>query len=66
MAEFRSWLDQAEATNTWLVLVYHRIVPAGQGAGGQYDTNQAAFASQLDALQNSGLAAKPTTPRSMS
>ncbi|WP_327008631.1 polysaccharide deacetylase family protein [Dactylosporangium sp. NBC_01737] len=58
VAEFNSWLDQAEATNTWLVLVYHRIVPAGQGADGDYDTNQAAFASQLDALRDSGLTVK--------
>ncbi|MFC4045934.1 polysaccharide deacetylase family protein [Dactylosporangium siamense] len=57
-AEFQSWLDQAEATNTWLVLVYHRIVPTGASADGDYDTNQAAFEGQLNALRDSGLTVK--------
>ncbi|WP_327003223.1 polysaccharide deacetylase family protein [Dactylosporangium sp. NBC_01737] len=58
LAELQSWLNQAKATNTWLVLVYHRVVPSGQTDGGQYDTNQADFEQQLNALQNSGLTVK--------
>ncbi|MER7007407.1 polysaccharide deacetylase family protein [Dactylosporangium sp. NPDC000555] len=58
LAEVQSWLDQAKASNTWLVLVYHRIVPGGQTADGEHDAYQADFEQQLNAIRDSGLTIK--------
>jgi len=54
MAEYQSWLNQAAATNTWLVLVYHRVA----ADAGQFDSYPADFADQLQAIQTSGLTVK--------
>lgn len=54
LAEFQSWLDQARATNTWLILVYHRVANDAE----QFDTYKTDFAQQLQALQASGLTIK--------
>ncbi len=54
LAEYQSWLNHARATNTWLILVYHRVAPDA----GQFDSYPADFAAQLRALQNSGLTVK--------
>ncbi|HTE57277.1 MAG TPA: Ig-like domain-containing protein [Verrucomicrobiae bacterium] len=51
MAEFQSWITQAKATNTWLVLVYHRIANNPE----QFDTKIADFQAQLQAIQASGI-----------
>jgi peptidoglycan/xylan/chitin deacetylase (PgdA/CDA1 family) len=45
------WVAQAEATNTWLILVYHRIA----NDPGQYDNTIADFTSQLAAIKASGI-----------
>lgn len=50
ITEFNSWLSQAKANKSWLVLVYHQI-----GASGEYNTPSSSFASQLNAVQASGL-----------
>lgn len=54
LAEYQSWLDQAQATNTWLILVYHRVA----GDAGQFDTYPTDFTAQMNALNNSGLTVK--------
>lgn len=54
LAEFQSWLDHARATNTWLILVYHRVAPDA----GQFDSYPNDFAAQLQAIKNSGLTVK--------
>jgi len=51
LTEYQSWLDHAKATNTWLVLVYHRVADDP----GDYDTTKADFAAQMNALTASGL-----------
>ncbi len=53
LAEFQSWVDQAKATNTWLVLVYHQINP--DTASGTYNTYPADFNAQLNVIKNSGI-----------
>lgn len=54
LAEYQSWLDHAKATNTWLILLYHRVATDA----GQFDSYPADFAAQLQVLQNSGLTVK--------
>lgn len=54
LQEFQSWLDHAAATNTWLILVYHRVADDP----GPYDTHTATFAQQMAALSASGLTVK--------
>ena len=54
LAEFQGWLNHAKATNTWLVLVYHRVA----NDPGDYDTYQSDFAAQMQALANSGMTVK--------
>jgi peptidoglycan/xylan/chitin deacetylase (PgdA/CDA1 family) len=53
LAEFQSWVDQAKATNTWLVLVYHQVDP--DPAAGTYNTYPTDFNAQLNAIKNSGI-----------
>lgn len=54
LAEYQSWLDKAKETNTWLILVYHRVA----ADAGQFDTYPADFAAQLQAVHNSGITVK--------
>lgn len=54
--EFQSWLDAAEATNTWLVLVYHRVTSAPDIE--PFDTPENEFQAQMAALDASGLTVK--------
>jgi peptidoglycan/xylan/chitin deacetylase (PgdA/CDA1 family) len=54
LAQYQQWLDQAKATNTWLVLIYHRIGP-NDGTLEDFDTSDTEFAKQLKALKDSGL-----------
>ena len=51
LAEYQSWLDQAKATNTWLILVYHRIANDPE----EFDTKIADFQAQMQAVQASGI-----------
>jgi len=55
LQEYQSWLDYAKATNTWLVLVYHRVTPTNPGP---YDSFQTDFTNQMQALANSGITVK--------
>jgi len=57
LAQYQAWLDQAKATNTWLVLVYHRVPAAGQTAD-EFDTPYADFTPQMNALVASGITVK--------
>ncbi len=54
LAEVKSWIAQAQATNTWLVLVYHQIDPSA--AAGEYNTYPSDFDAQLAAIKASGVA----------
>jgi peptidoglycan/xylan/chitin deacetylase (PgdA/CDA1 family) len=54
LAQYQLWLNQAKATNTWLVLTYHRIGP-NDGTLEPFDTSSTEFAKQLSALKNSGI-----------
>jgi peptidoglycan/xylan/chitin deacetylase (PgdA/CDA1 family) len=46
------WVAQAQATHTWLVLVYHSIDPVDNG---DYSTTPAQLDSQLAAIKNSNI-----------
>jgi peptidoglycan/xylan/chitin deacetylase (PgdA/CDA1 family) len=54
IAEFQSWLNQAAATNTWLILVYHRVANDPT----TYETYISDFQQQMAALSASGLTVK--------
>jgi peptidoglycan/xylan/chitin deacetylase (PgdA/CDA1 family) len=56
LTEFQSWLDYAKATNTWLVLVYHRVTTEADIE--PFDTPTPAFVQQMAALNTSGLTVK--------
>ena len=58
LAEYQSWIDQAKATNTWLVLVYHRVPVTGATDVEEFDTPFADFTPQMDALVASGVTVK--------
>jgi peptidoglycan/xylan/chitin deacetylase (PgdA/CDA1 family) len=58
LAQYQSWLDQAKATNTWLVLVYHRVTPAGATDTGEFDTRVEDFVPQVDKVVASGITVK--------
>jgi peptidoglycan/xylan/chitin deacetylase (PgdA/CDA1 family) len=51
-AQFRSWVDAARATRTWLVLVYHSFEATPQKVD---DTTPQAFADQMAYLRSSGV-----------
>lgn len=55
LAEFQGWLDYAKATNTWLVLVYHRVTTSDLEP---FDTPTPDFQQQMAALNASGLTVK--------
>ena len=50
-----SWIAQAKATNTWLVLVYHKVSNTDVG---QFDSYTSDFAAQLKAISDSGITVK--------
>lgn len=58
LAQYQSWLDQAKATNTWLVLVYHRVAPTGATDVGEFDTRVQDFGPQMDKIVASGITVK--------
>jgi peptidoglycan/xylan/chitin deacetylase (PgdA/CDA1 family) len=51
--QITSWIQQAQANNTWLILVYHRVASSDIGP---YDTPVSAFPSHLAAIKASGIA----------
>jgi peptidoglycan/xylan/chitin deacetylase (PgdA/CDA1 family) len=60
-AQVAAWIAEAKADNTWLVLVYHRVVDtskagqAGYEAPGPYDTSTDVMKQHLDAIKASGI-----------
>ncbi len=52
LAQYQSWLDQAKADNTWLILVYHRITDNAPEA---FDTRIDPYKQQMAALNASGI-----------
>lgn len=52
--EFQGWLDHAAATNTWLVLLYHRVADDPT----IYDSYTIDFMEQMQALDSSDLIVK--------
>lgn len=51
-ADVQAWVNQAIATKTWLVLVYHEI---GTGAESQYSATTASLDAQLSVIKQSGV-----------
>ncbi|MFI5240397.1 MAG: polysaccharide deacetylase family protein [Candidatus Saccharimonadia bacterium] len=56
-AQISDWVAQAQATNTWLVLVYHSVDPntASPIDGGIYNITPSQLDSQLAAIKTSGI-----------
>ncbi len=61
VADVQSWIDEAKATNTWLVIVYHEVndTPvesiAGTTTDNQYWTPVADFSAQIAAIKASNV-----------
>ena len=55
LEQVKAWLDQAKATNTWLILVYHRVADSELDP---FDTYTKDFKLQMQALSQSGLTVK--------
>ena len=53
-AQVADWVAQAQATKTWLVLVYHSVDPTGAG-GSIYNVTPTQLDSQLAAVKSSGI-----------
>lgn len=53
-AQVGLWVNQAQAENAWLILVYHRVA----ADPGPYDTYTDVFDQQLAAIQSSGIVVK--------
>lgn len=53
-AQVRQWIEQAQADNTWLILVYHRVA----NDPGPYDSYTNVFAEQLEVMRHSGIEIK--------
>jgi hypothetical protein len=54
LAQVQGWIAQAQADNTWLILVYHRITDTPEA----FDTKIADFKQQMAALSASGVTVK--------
>jgi len=55
LAQFQSWVSQAKATNTWLVLVYHQVDSSLDKAAEPYNTYQSDLDAQLAYIKSSGI-----------
>ncbi|MGD0284408.1 MAG: polysaccharide deacetylase family protein [Candidatus Saccharimonadales bacterium] len=53
LAQIQSWIAEAQATNTWLILVYHQVDP--DSAAGEYNTYPSDFDAQMSAVKASGI-----------
>ncbi len=56
LAQVQSWIQQAQATNTWLVLVYHQVDSSLNKTTEPYNTYQSDLDSQLAYLKSTGIA----------
>jgi len=54
-AQVADWVKQAQATNTWLIIVYHSVDPTGAN-GSIYNATPTQLDSQLSAIKTSGVA----------
>lgn len=54
-AQVADWVKQAQATNTWLVIVYHSVDPTGSN-GSIYNVTPTQLDAQLSAIKTSGVA----------
>ncbi len=57
LAQFKSWIDQANKDHSWLVLVYHRVATSSLE---DFDTPIADFKPQMDYIKQSGIEVKTT------
>jgi peptidoglycan/xylan/chitin deacetylase (PgdA/CDA1 family) len=53
LAQIQSWVAQAQATKTWLVLVYHQV--STDPNAGDYNTTPAQLNDQFNAIKTSGI-----------
>lgn len=55
VAELQGWLDQAAASNAWLVLVYHEVSDSPVDPDPTYSTTISNFDQQLGLIKQSGV-----------
>lgn len=55
-AQVQTWVKQAQADKTWLILVYHRVATDPE----PYDTTPTLFKQQMQVIKNSGIVVKTT------
>lgn len=55
-AEVQSWISDAVATNSWLVIVYHEVSDGPVDPDPTYSASLSAFDQQLNAIKQSGVA----------
>jgi peptidoglycan/xylan/chitin deacetylase (PgdA/CDA1 family) len=53
-AQIADWVSQAQATDTWLILVYHSVNP-NAGTSGIYNVTPTQLTAQLNAIKSSGI-----------
>jgi peptidoglycan/xylan/chitin deacetylase (PgdA/CDA1 family) len=56
LAQVQSWVQQAKATNTWLVLVYHQVDSKLDKTAEPYNTYQSDLDAQLAYIKSTGIA----------
>ena len=60
LLQVESWVNEAIATKTWLVLVYHQVDPNFASAG-LYDTTPSDLSAQLAFIKSTGIAVETTS-----
>jgi peptidoglycan/xylan/chitin deacetylase (PgdA/CDA1 family) len=56
VAQVQAWVDQAKATNTWLVLVYHDVADTSAGTVvGDYGVSKADLQAQFEYIKSTGI-----------
>jgi hypothetical protein len=56
LAQVQSWIQNAQATNTWLVLVYHQVDSKLDKTAEPYNTYQSDLDAQLAYIKSTGIA----------
>jgi len=56
LAQVQSWVQQAQASNTWLVLVYHQVDSSLNKTSEPYNTYQSDLDAQLAYIKSTGIA----------
>ena len=56
LAQVQQWVTEAQATNTWLILVYHQVDPTLNPSTEPYNTYPSDLDAQLSYIKSTGIA----------